>query len=54
MGRKADGSLERVEGLTELPDVLNCPKRGAPKKVMTDASSYGLGGVLLQMSEGGK
>lgn len=36
------------------PDILVAPARGFPKKVMTDASSYGLGGVLLQQMEDGK
>ena len=35
------------------PQVLMAPVRGASKKVMTDASSYGVGGVLLQKDEAG-
>lgn len=35
------------------PEVLAAPVPGAPKKVMTDASSYGLGGVLLQQNKEG-
>ena len=36
------------------PEVLAAPVRGAPKKFMTDASSHGLSGVLLQQNEEGK
>eukprot|EP00171_Calliarthron_tuberculosum_P002219 IDg2219t1 len=35
------------------PQILVAPKRGLPKKVMSDASSYGLRGVLLQQEENG-
>ena len=36
------------------PEILVAPRRGMRKRVMTDASSYGLGGVLLQETEEGK
>ena len=32
-------------------DSLAAQRRGVPKKVMTDAISYGLGGALLQLEE---
>ena len=35
-------------------EFLTAPKRGARKELVTDASAYGLGGVLLQMVEDGK
>ena len=43
--RKAWEELKKVLG---DPEFLASPRRGAAKKVMTDASGYGLGGVLLQ------
>ena len=36
------------------PEILAAPVRRAPKRVMTDASAYGLGGVLLQQAQGGE
>ena len=36
------------------PMILACPDPTARKRVMTDASDYGLGGVLLQESDDGK
>ncbi len=48
--RKAWSALK--DALSD-PEVLAAPRRGAEKKVMTDASSYGLGGVLLQKDSEG-
>lgn len=44
---------QALKGALRDPEVLVAPKRGMQKRVMTDASSYGLGGVLLQKTEEG-
>ena len=53
-GEKQREAWKELKNSLSAPDVLASPERGAPKKVMTDASSYRLGGVLLQMTKGGK
>ena len=45
---------QALKGALRNPEILAAPKRDMQKKVMTDASSYGLGVVLLQMTEEGK
>lgn len=35
------------------PEILAAPTRGAPNRVMTDVSAYGLGGVSLQQRQDG-
>ena len=46
-------ALSNPDVLALEPVRLAAPVRGAAKKVMTDASAYGLGGVLLQQEKDG-
>eukprot|EP00171_Calliarthron_tuberculosum_P000787 IDg787t1 len=48
MGIRSGESMDRLE--KDLCDsrILVSPKNGAEKRIMSDASSYGLGAVLLQ------
>ena len=43
-----------LKGVLGDPDFLAAPKRGASKRLMTDARAYGIGGVLLQRGEDDK
>ena len=45
---------QELKSALSNPEVLAAPVRGAPKKFMTDASSYGLDGVLLQQNKEGR
>eukprot|EP00171_Calliarthron_tuberculosum_P022965 IDg22965t1 len=53
-GEEQREAWKSLKGALSNPEALMAPKRGAPKKIMTDASSYGLGGVLLQQGENGE
>ena len=53
-GQRQKRSWQELKDALSSPDVLAPPRRGAKKKLMTDASSYGLGGVLLQMTTEGR
>ena len=37
-----------IKNVLSSPELLVSPLRGAPKRLLTDASGYGTGGVLLQ------
>ena len=52
-GEKQTQAWRDLKDALSSPDILAAPKRGGAKRVMCDASSYGLGGVLLQRSEEG-
>lgn len=54
MGEVQTRAWQELKGALSSPEILAAPRRGAPKKVMTDASTYGLGGVLLQQNDDGK
>ena len=46
-GKAQKTAWKLLKGALHNPDILVAPRRGMQKRVMTDASSYGLGGVLL-------
>lgn len=52
-GEAQKDSWKQLKDALSDPEMLTAPLRGAPKRVMTDASSYGLGGVLLQQGVNG-
>lgn len=52
-GSQQKRAWQELKGSLSDPEILVAPVRGLPKKIMTDASSYGLGGVLLQQMENG-
>lgn len=54
MGEPQKSAWADLKAALANPEVLAAPIRGAAKRVMTDASGYGLGGVLLQVREDGK
>ena len=54
MERGAAASMEGTEKSLCDPEILAAPVRGPPKRFMTDASAYGLGGVLLQQTQRGE
>lgn len=39
-----------INDVLSAPEFLVPPTRGSPKRMLTDASGYGIGGVLLQLS----
>lgn len=45
---------QELKDVPSNPSILAGPVIGAEKQVMTDASAYGLGGVLLQLNTNGK
>jgi RNase H-like domain found in reverse transcriptase len=49
---QSDAWLDLKQELSN-PTILVAPKRGFDKKLMTDASSYGVGAVLLQEDDNG-
>lgn len=51
-GKRRD--LQELKGKLSNPGILVTPRRHAPKKLMTDASDYGLGVVLLQEAYDGR
>lgn len=53
-GKEQRAAWHELKKALSDPDVLMAPERGAPKRVMTDASTYGLGGVLLQQDKEGQ
>ena len=53
-GEKQEREWKELKDALADPEILAAPKRGAAKRVMTDASAYGLGGVLLQENSEGK
>ena len=53
-GEKQERAWKELKDAVADPEILAAPKRGAAKRVMTEASAYGLGGVLLQETSDGK
>ena len=52
-GQEQREAWRTLKELLSNPSALSAPRSGAPKKVMTDASAYGIGGVLLQEDDHG-
>jgi len=52
-GERQTRAWEEIKDALANPEILAAPRRGAEKRVMTDASAYGLGGVLLQETDDG-
>lgn len=50
-GKTQTEAWKELKAALSDPQILAAPRRGAPKRMMTDASAYGLGGVLLQQGE---
>lgn len=53
-GKDQTKAWKELKDALSNPEILAAPRRGAAKRVMTDASAYGLGGVLLQETKDGK
>lgn len=53
-GDRERAAWEDLKSVLSNSDFLAPLRRGAPKKLMTDASGYGLGGVLLQEESDGR
>lgn len=44
---------KEIKNVLSAPEFLVPPRRGFPKRMLTDSSGYGIGGVLLQRVSGG-